>query len=107
MESSLFRAWYFSSDEYVIVSEVVRFIRVDSLSMCFILASVLALLRGLKREEGSAWPATSEIRWILLSGFLAGLGAATRFHSITASLPILLLFILFSKAPTAYPAWLI
>ena len=80
------------------------FIRVESLAMCCILLAVLCLFRGLK------YPATrtsSEVHWILLAGILAGLGAATRFHSITASLPLLLLLLFFDRKPLPlYPRWL-
>jgi hypothetical protein len=83
------------------------FIRVESLAMCLVLASVLAMLHALQRPrttDGSK----SEIRWIVLSGFLAGLGAATRFHSITASLPLLLLLMFFARqAPPRYPKKLV
>jgi hypothetical protein len=83
------------------------FIRVESLTMCLVLASVLALLHALQRPRTADSP-KSEIRWILLSGFLAGLGAATRFHSITASLPLLLLLMFFAgQTPPPYPEKLV
>jgi hypothetical protein len=83
------------------------FIRVESLAMCLVLASILAMLHGLQRPRTTDGP-KSEIRWILLSGFLAGLGAATRFHSITASLPLLLLLMFFARqAPPPYPEKLV
>ena len=84
------------------------FIRVESLAMCLVLASVLAMLHALQRPGTSTDGPKSEIRWIFLSGFLAGLAAATRFHSITASLPLLLLLMFFARqAPPAYPEILV
>ena len=82
-----------------IYSSYTSFIRVESISMCLILASVLCLLRGLQSLK--------EEPWILLAGLLAGLAAACRFHSITASLPLLLLLLFTDPRPLpVYSPWL-
>jgi hypothetical protein len=84
------------------------FIRVESLAMCLVLASILAMLRALQGPRTSTDGTKSEVFWILLSGFLAGLAAATRFHSITASFPLLLLLMFFAgQAPSPYPKMLV
>ena len=59
------------------------FVRVESLAMCFMLASFLCLTYWTPRQPSLLWA----------SGVLAGLAAATRFHSMTASVPVLVLFI--------------
>jgi hypothetical protein len=76
------------------------FVRVESMAMCLMLGSVLALLHALRNaRRTAAW----DLRWMLLSGGLAGLAAACRFHSITASLPVLLLLLFLSdRKPPAY-----
>ncbi len=79
------------------------FIRVESLSVCLELAAVLAMLHALNTTA-----AAKEQRWILFAGILAGLGAAARLHSVTASLPLLLMLLIFQKAPPfPYELWLV
>jgi dolichyl-phosphate-mannose-protein mannosyltransferase len=75
------------------------FIRVESLSMCLILGSIFCMLRALRDSRTSPGGVPAEGRWILLSGLLAGLAAATRLHSITASLPLLLLLLFMDEKP--------
>ena len=83
------------------------FIRVESMAMCLMLGSILVLLRAIRGSRASV-RAGWEIRWILLSGVLAGLAAACRFHSITASLPVLLLLMVMTDPkPPAYPRMLV
>lgn len=83
------------------------FIRTDSFATAFLLVSVLCLLHALDAPAPRAAAARRELRWILLSGFLAGVAAAFRLHAITAVLPLLILLLLFRpSAPPAYPVWL-
>ncbi len=78
------------------------FIRVESMAMCLILCSILALLRAVQAPKSAS--SRPEIRWLLVSGVLAGLAAACRFHSVTASLPVLLLLLIFRVRPAPrYP----
>ena len=82
------------------------FVRTESLSVCLILISILCLLRGL---EGRSQPGHLRYRAlrILFAGVLAGLAAASRLHTITAALPLLLLLLLSNNwDPCAYPRWL-
>jgi 4-amino-4-deoxy-L-arabinose transferase-like glycosyltransferase len=82
------------------------FVRTESLSVCLILISILCLLRAL---EGRPRPGnrSHEASLVTLAGTFAGLAAASRLHSIIASLPLLLL-LLFRKGedPPVYPRWL-
>jgi hypothetical protein len=71
------------------------FIRSESLAVCMILSAALFVLKGFKVEDQSAKTWRSGARWILLAGFAAGLGAACRFHSSIASVPLLTLMLLF------------
>jgi len=61
----------------------VVFIRVEPLAMCFMLAAIIVLTEWTS-PEGS-----------FCAGLLCGLGAACRLHSITASLPVLVLLLVF------------
>jgi len=83
------------------------FIRVESMAMCLMLGSILIVLRAIRGAPARGrvgW----DIRWILLSGVLAGLAAACRFHSITASVPVLLLLLTIAdRKPPAYPRTLV
>jgi hypothetical protein len=82
------------------------FIRTESLTVCLILISILCLLRGIERLRDSRRLAHCSI-FIVLAGFCAGLAAASRFHSITASLPLLLLLLICGvKYVAVYPRWL-
>jgi hypothetical protein len=70
----------------------VTWIRVEPMSMCFMLAAIVAL------TEFPSWPASC------LAGMLCGFGAACRLHSITASLPLLVLLLIQRnwKSPETY-----
>ena len=82
------------------------FIRTESLTVCLILVAILCLLRGVRELTDSRRLAHNSIP-IILAGFCAGLAAASRFHSVTASLPVLfLLLICYVKHSPAYPRWL-
>lgn len=79
------------------------FIRVEPPMVCLMVLSIFALQRALRPNTA----ASLEGRWIWLAGWLAGFAAAFRLHSITASIPLLLLMLLWSDAPAPpYPEWL-
>jgi len=73
-------------------------IRPEPPVVCLFILSIFCLRRALT-EAG----ATRQAKWIFSSGLLAGLAAAMRFHSVTATLPVLLMILLF-EPPLAYPA---
>src|SRR5206468_3092465 len=85
------------------------FVRVESLSICFILAGALLLLTDTDRD--GIKPALSDrSRWFdaaFTAGICAGLAAAVRLHSVTASLPLFVLLILMARESAAadYPRW--
>ena len=75
------------------------FVRVESLSMCFMLSGLLVLVRAL--DEAPDGTAAGCRRWdaldpMLVAGALIGLGAATRLHAITASLPAAAMLLAFA-----------
>ena len=81
----------------------VPLLRVEPIAMCFMLAAILVLTE-FKSPLSSFW-----------AGVLCGLGAACRLHSITASLPLLVLLLIFgartsekeySRAFARVAAWL-
>lgn len=81
----------------------VPLLRVEPIAMCFMLAAIL-VLSEFKSPVSSFW-----------AGVLCGLGAACRLHSITASLPLLVLLLIFgarasgneySRAFARVAAWL-
>jgi hypothetical protein len=75
-------------------AETAASLRVEPLAMCFMLAAVLVI---------TECPWTSAPFW---AGLLGGLAAACRLHSITATLPILVLLLLSQSRGhlTQYPA---
>ncbi len=76
------------------------FIRPEPLAVVLFLLAILYLDRGLGK-------AGREARSIALAGLFAGLAAATRFHSITATAPVLLMMLLASRSPAPpYPEWM-
>ncbi len=81
----------------------VPLLRVEPIAMCFMLAAILVLTE-FKSPVSSFW-----------AGVLCGIGAACRLHSITASLPLLVLLLIFgartsgkeySRAFARVAAWL-
>ena len=60
-------------------------------------------LHRLVREGSTSSRLDHRTKWILVSGVLAGLAAALRFHSITATLPVLLMILLWE--PVAPSRW--
>ena len=87
------------------------FVRVESLSICFMLAGFLVLVHALDRPTIDP-PARR--RWLnaidpkIAAGLLIGLSMATRMHALTASLPAVVLLILLASRATPssdYPRW--
>jgi len=75
-------------------------IRPEPAVVCLLILAVFSLERALTRARD----AREEARWIFSSGLLAGLAAAMRFHSITATLPMLALILVSSGGnPPEYP----
>jgi hypothetical protein len=87
-----------------IYASISSFVRVESLCVCFILGGLLCLLHALDET-----PESAKRQWFgLLAGFLCGLAAATRLHSIIASLPVIVCLITFSSGTASegdYPRW--
>ena len=87
-----------------IYASISSFVRVESLCVCYILGGLLCLLHALDET-----PESAKRQWFgSVAGFLCGLAAATRLHSITASLPVIIGLIMFSSrtAPEGdYPRW--
>jgi len=77
-------------------------IRPEPGAVCLFIGAIFCMLRALERGAASGW--NIEARWIFASGALAGLAGAMRFHSITASLPLLLMIAVSSSWPAPkYP----
>jgi hypothetical protein len=72
------------------------FVRVESLAVCLVLAAMLCLVYRDRRTSAPVgaqqWVGASHI--VFCAGVLAGLAAATRLHSVTASMPVLVLLLL-------------
>ena len=74
-------------------------IRPEPPVVCLFILSIFCLQRATANAG-----ANYQAKWIFLSGLLAGLAAAMRFHSITATLPVLLMILLLEPAaPPKYP----
>ena len=82
------------------------FIRTESMTVCSDSALYCLLTSWHRRVEESRRLTHSSIL-IVLAGLCAGLAAASRFHSITASLPLLFLLLICDvKHLAVYPRWL-
>jgi hypothetical protein len=75
-------------------------IRPEPPVVCLFILSIFCLQRALANAG-----ANDQAKWIFVSGLLAGLAAAMRFHSITATLPVLLMILLFEAPPQYPPRW--
>jgi 4-amino-4-deoxy-L-arabinose transferase-like glycosyltransferase len=75
-------------------------IRPEPPVVCLFVLSIFCLQRALVNVG-----ANYEVKWIFISGLLAGLAAAMRFHSITATLPVLLMILLFEPSRQYPPRW--
>jgi len=91
---------------------IASFVRVEPLSICFMLGGFLVLVRTLDSQEagvarGRGWH--ERIDPVVIAGVLMGLGAATRMHTLTAAVPAAALLIALAArapAPTDYPRWI-
>jgi hypothetical protein len=76
------------------------FVRVESMAMCLVLAAILCIAYAPDRRRPRVL--------VFGAGFLAGVACATRLHSVTASLPVLTLMLIFGRGrdgSDAYPGW--
>ncbi len=71
-------------------------IRPEPPVVCLFVLSIFCLQRALAKAQA---------KWLFASGLLAGLAAAMRFHSITATLPVLLMILLFEPGPEYPPLY--
>lgn len=98
------------SPTYSVVSASIR---VESLAISFTLAGLLSLVYALDRPHAPG-EHPHRRRWgmfdmVFMAGVFAGLGAATRLHTITASLPVMALVLMLwpprEKDAADYPRW--
>jgi 4-amino-4-deoxy-L-arabinose transferase-like glycosyltransferase len=73
------------------------FCRVESMAIFLALAAVLVTYRALERLPNRLGARPSWRDPMILAGFLTGVSAAARLHSIAASAPLLLLILLFDE----------
>lgn len=81
------------------------FVRVESTAMCFVLGALLCVIYAPEARRRSWSP---HLDLVLLAGVLAGVAAGARLHSMTASLPVLVLLLVVSPVSPAaedYPKW--
>lgn len=89
-----------TSEPYVQYSS---FVRVESLAMCCFLGAVLCVLKAehlpANTTEAGQSPRLDrrQISYLLAAGGLAGIAAATRLHSMMATLPLLLFLACFGR----------
>src|SRR5262249_10226397 len=94
-------------------SAVSASVRVESLAITWMLAGMLCLVFALDRSSAPSDHAR-RTRWgifdlVFMAGVCAGLGVATRMHTITASLPVMALVIMLwpqrEGNASDYPRW--
>jgi hypothetical protein len=80
------------------------FVRVESTAMCLVLGALLCVIYAPEIRE-HWWSCYADPVWV--AGILAGVGAGARLHSMTASLPVLLLLLTFPPRSSVddYPKW--
>ena len=84
------------------------FCRVESMAMFLALGALLVLYRALEKHPDRLGSRPSWRDPMLLAGVLVGISAAARLHSAVASMPLLLLILLFDervKRRQQYPRW--
>jgi hypothetical protein len=84
------------------------FCRVESMAIALALAALLVTYRTLEKHPDRVGARPSWRDPMILAGILVGVGAAARLHSISASLPLLLLILVFDERTPRrqkYPRW--
>ena len=84
------------------------FCRVESMAIFLALCALLVTYRALEKRPDRLGARPSWRDPMLLAGLLVGVSAAARLHSIAASMPLLLLILLFDervKRRQQYPRW--
>src|SRR5258705_1775475 len=82
------------------------FIRVESMSVCLVLGALLCVVYAAEARQAPCLHPFFDL--VFLGGILAGVGAAARLHSMTMSLPVLLMMLVLSPTappPEDYPPW--
>ena len=85
------------------------FCRVESMAISLALCALLVTYRALEKHPDRLGARPSWRDPMLLAGLLLGISAAARLHSIAASMPLLLLILLFDervKRRQQYPRWI-
>jgi len=86
------------------------FCRVESMAICLAIIALLVTYRALEKRPSGMGSSPSWRDPMILAGALVGVAAAARLHSITASLPLLLLVLLFDERMprrVKYPRWVL
>lgn len=86
------------------------FCRVESMAICLALSALLVTYRALEKQASRMGARPSWRDPTILAGILAGVAAAARLHSITATLPLIFLILaLDERTPRRpqYPRWTI
>ena len=84
------------------------FCRVESMALFLALCALLVLYRALEKHPDRLGARPSWRDPMILAGVLVGVSAAARLHSIAASMPLLLLILLFDervRQRRQYPRW--
>ena len=84
------------------------FCRVESMAIFLALCALLVVYRALEKLPNRLGARPSWRDPMLLAGLLVGVSAAARLHSVVASMPLLLLILLFDervKRRQQYPRW--
>ena len=84
------------------------FCRVESMAIFLALSALLVVYRALEKSPNRLGARPSWRAPMLLAGVLVGVSAATRLHSIAASMPLLLLILAFDermRRRQQYPRW--
>ena len=84
------------------------FCRVESMAIFLALSALLVVYRALEKSPNRLGARPSWRDPMILAGVLVGVSAATRLHSIAASMPLLLLILAFDermRRRQQYPRW--
>jgi hypothetical protein len=91
-----------------IYADMSSFCRVESMVICLTLSALLVTYRTIEKHPNRLGSRPSWRDPMILAGILVGVAAATRLHSITLSMPLLLLVLLFDERAMRrqeYPRW--